>query len=198
MFIDELFQKYPYAVRIYQKKGTSYFVVQDGGRKVMFKDGTTALRLRREKVDIPFTDFTCMTLDEKGNHIIDYYSPAEGEFFPVELRENAKIMEKYPVDKDVLFWWVNDYARKQEKYRKEKDMWEKLLPMVLVGMIVIGIVITTIMNYDGLVKALGALSGIQQENAKVIAALAELQGVVSPAPVESTVTTAGGVTTITG
>ena len=199
MFMDEMFQKYPYTVRIYQKKGKSLFVVNDVGRRARMKDGTTALRLKREKTDLPFTDFEYMCIDEKGNHMMDYYSTAEGEFFPMEIRENDKILEKYPIDKDALFWFILDYDRKQKKYAKQQATWEKLLPLMYIGIMAAGIGFATIITYDGLVKITSQAGGMLQIFDRLVDRLEAPGGLAEDAvaPQGTTVQTEGGTTVIT-
>lgn len=158
-----LITKYPYAIRIFQKKGDSYLVHRDVARRVQLKDGTTKLKLKRANKELPFPEFKHVYIEERtGRQMIDYYSPAENEFFPIEVEGDIEILKRHPIDKDVLLWNLMDFQRTQKKYAKDKDKWEKLLPIVLIGMMVAGSIGGVIFLYDGLVKVGATLNGISQ------------------------------------
>lgn len=170
----EIFARFPYVIRIFQKKGDSYFVIRDSGRRVEQKDGTTVLRLKRMKKDLPFPEFQFLYVDEKGVNVIDYMSTAENEFHPIELDEKTKIRK--PIEKDVLLWQVQNQLRMMKKYAKEEDRLSKLMPVIMMGMFVMAFAVTAIFTYDGLVKITAQASGIANTMDQ---SMARIEGIIA-------------------
>lgn len=142
----DFFKTYPYVVRVYQTKGERGWQHSDVGRRVEKKDGTVVLRLKNMRKDLPFPDYRYVAPGPGGKQYIDYYSTAEGEFAPIEVDLTGDGAKKVPVEKDVLLWYVTDFARRQRKYAEDKALWEKLFPILMMGMVVIGYAMTIIMN----------------------------------------------------
>lgn len=152
-----LIPNWPYKVRIFQKKGDKTKVIEDRGRMVKMKDGNDFLRLKMMKEDIAWPEFENMYFDSKGHNMIDLWSPTSGEYYPMTMNESevidkkgkkVKVMKKQPIEKDVLFWWINNYQRTQKKYQKEQDKWSKLLPVILNGLFIAGIAVSLIFLGD--------------------------------------------------
>ena len=141
-----MFKTYPYVVRISQTKGSKGWDHVDVARRVENKDGTVVLRLKNMRKDIPFPDFKFVTPGPGGKQYIDYYSTAEGEFFPMIIERTDDVIKKKPIDKDALLWYVTDYDRRQKKYREEKGLWEKLMPVLMLGMVVTGFIANTVLT----------------------------------------------------
>lgn len=141
-----MFETYPYVVRISQTKGSKGWDHVDVARRVENKDGTVVLRLKNMRKDLPFPDYSFVVPGPGGKQYIDYYSPAEGEYFPMIIERSGTMVKKKPVDKDVLLWYVTDYDRRQKKYREEKGLWEKLMPVLMLGMVVTGFIANTVLT----------------------------------------------------
>jgi hypothetical protein len=161
----EMFQRFPYKVRIYQKKGKAYQVIFDHGRRMKLKDGSQKLRLKRMKTDLPFPEYMTVYIDERGHNVVDYYSTGEDEFHPIEITEivgpDGKIIaDRSPIEKDVLLWQILEQKRIREQYAKDQDKWAKLIPIIMIGMVVVSFAAVAIFTYDGLVKISAQASGI--------------------------------------
>ena len=163
----ELFKKYPYKVRIFQMKGGVYYVINDVGRRYSLKSdgGTERLKLRKMKVDLPFPDHKFVYLTERGLHMIDYFSPTEGEYEPLGVQKVGEILERHPVDKDILLWGALEKNRIEMRYRKEESIWSKLMPLLLAMMTIVAVIGGVIFIYDGQVKVMNA--GSTSNNAYV-------------------------------
>lgn len=159
-----MFKRYPYKVRIFQKKGSKLRCINDTARRVSLKDGTVYLELKKMKTQIEFTDYEYSYFDEKGQQHIDYYSPSEDEFYPVTLNEamwNGKeLLKRQPIAKDVLLWGQLHYQRVQKKYAVKQDVWTKLMPFIAIAGSLAMIAFVAIFTYNALVDITAQASGI--------------------------------------
>lgn len=151
----EKFKAYPIRVRIVKKLGNSFQYFYERGRKVQFKNGTTRLRLLKRKTDIAFPEGEYVQVDVKGRQVIDMFQPVEGELYPMKISsetvDGKDIATLRPVEKDVQFWGSQEYQRLQKKYSEDKDKWEKLMPLITIGIFSSIILVALVIVTDSLV-----------------------------------------------
>ena len=141
---------YPYKVRVWQVRGETRVPIDDMGRRVELKDGTVKLRLKNFKKDLPFPEGKYISAGKTPS--IEFYQITEGDFRPVEIIDDNGTFKKKPVDKDDLLWFINQWEKQRQKWEREKSALDKILPVLMLGLVVGGYVFTMIIGQQTAVQ----------------------------------------------
>jgi len=161
-------RKYDIKVVLFKQRGEHIKQEFDIGRKVRKKDGTVSLKLWYERREVPYPDGKYIYITHKGKEAINFFVSGEGEYTPIELKAPNTSLE--PVEKETLFYYTTQVERLHEKYKKEKEWWEKYGQLIGLGVIVAALIFVTIFVTNSMVK----ISAIAQATSANIARAAEI------------------------
>lgn len=159
-----MLMKYPIRVIILVKRGNG--VVPEEDRATRWIDAKTKREtylLKHNKKEIQAFAFSNIL---PGNLLI-LFSPAAGEFHPVNLIERKDSLEFEPIlDESVKYVYADTMRQNLERY-KQQSWLEKYLPVVMFGMAIMGVIMLFYVTNTQITATAGALSNVATQLGRI-------------------------------
>ena len=120
-----MFRAYPVRVNIAEVRGDA--IRWDWDRASIVSDkGIEAFALKNRAPDrLPVSKFSQLNVDKKGRSVLNVLNPAYGQYEPMTVNIDKRMMETSAVDSDMAFWSVLEARRIDETYKKQQSFLEK-------------------------------------------------------------------------
>jgi len=120
-----IFRAYPVRVNIAEVRGDA--IRWDWDRASIVSDkGIEAFALKNRAPDrLPVSKFSQLNVDKKGRSVLNVLNPAYGQYEPMTVNIDKRMMETSAVDSDMAFWSVLEARRIDETYKKQQSFLEK-------------------------------------------------------------------------
>ena len=180
--------KFPVLAYIFQPRGEGYKVIVDkvGRFRTGPKDDTFQYRFKKIRDTCPAARFDNLYPSGKGD-IAFFFSPAPGEYHPLEIKEqfgtkkikvqvpdplNPNIMKEVeidqkikviqPINDDLHSWFVQKAKRMKQKYENISG-WDKYYPIIIIIVLAIALVLI----FNSVLSGINRVSQTMEDAAKI-------------------------------